>query len=442
MTLLLLNIFLSFWIELSDQPRIPAGDSYVLYSKDNVNYVLTKDTIFSSTLNGKTWNRRKHYFNLNTYDLVPLIGESKTYLLNRGHGEVYHVEKDTVTRIDNSFDWRSRYYSSSFLRNEVIHTYGGYGLFSVKSNIVYLDSLTKEWNEIYTINQNSHNYINSFVQYDHIRDEMFFGLGKKPFYDKDKGAINKQNNQIVKFNFKEKKWLKLGEINKETSSLLNNFEKKMQRKVFGYLNPSLITNDAFYEFDFAKNRVKKILIHGNSFIDAAKKIIYNSHSKTFLISHESSKSNSILISQLEKKDLLNVDFEKWEIYSTERTYSVFITVFAISILLLLYFILKKSTKNYYEKVQKSRSKINSILSLDEKILLDNLMKIHPKSISYPEIISLLNYNLSYESNIKKTQKILVSLNEKIQKTLKTKDLILYTKRSDIDKRIKVVGFNK
>ena len=119
----------------------------------------------------------------------------------------------------------------------------------------------------------------------------------------------------------------------------------------------------------------------------------------------------------------------------------FFTLFIIS-MLLLYFLLKKSTKNYYEKVQKSRSKINSILSLDEKILLDNLMKIHPKSISYPEITSLLNYNLSYESNIKKTQKILVSLNEKIQKTLKTKDLILYTKRSDIDKRIKVVGFNK
>jgi len=65
-----------------------------------------------------------------------------------------------------------------------------------------------------------------------------------------------------------------------------------------------------------------------------------------------------------------------------------------------------------------------------------------KSISYPEIISLLNYNLSYESNIKKTQKILVSLNDKIQKKLATKDLILYTKRSDIDKRIKVVGFKK
>lgn len=441
MTLLLLNIFLSFWIELSDQPRIPEGDSYVLYFKDNVNYVLTKDTIFSSTLNGKTWNRRKHYFNLNTYDLVPLIGESKTYLLNRGHGEVYHVEKDTVTRIDNSFDWRSRYYSSSFLRNEVIHTYGGYGLFSVKSNIVYLDSLTKEWNEIYTINQNSHNYINSFVQYDHIRDEMFFGLGKKPFYVNDKGSINKLNNQIIKYNFKEKKWFKLGEINKEISNLLNNINYKNLLKVFGYLNPSLLSNEVFYEFDFAKNTVNKTLIHSNSFIDAAKKIIYNHHTKTFLISHESSKSNSILISQLDKKDFFHVDFEKSEIYSSKKTYSVFITLFIIS-MLLLYFLLKKFTKNYYEKVQKSRSKINSILSLDEKILLDNLMKIHPKSTSYPEITSLLNYNLSYESNIKKTQKILVSLNEKIQKTLKTKDLILYTKRSDIDKRIKVVGFNK
>ena len=441
MILLLLNIVISFGIELSNQPMIPEGDSYVLYSKDDVNYVLTKDTIFSITLDGKGWNKRKHYFNLNSYDLVPLIDESKTYLLSRGHGKVYLVEHDTVKRIDNSYDWRSRYFSSSFLRNEIVHTYGGYGLFSVKSNIVYLDSLTKEWNVIYTKNQNSHNYINSLVQYDQIRDEMFFGFGKKPFYDIDKRSVNKLNTKIVKYNFKERKWLKLGELNKEITSILNNFDKKIQLKVFGYLKPSLLTNEAFYEFDFAKNTVNKTLIHSNSFIDAAKKIIYNHHTKTFLISHESSKSNSILISQIEKKDLLNVVFEKWEIYTTKKTYSVFITVFVISILI-LYFLLKKYSKNYYEKVQKSRSKINSILSMDEKILLDNLMEKHPKSISYPEIISLLNYNLSYESNIKKTQKILVSLNDKIQKKLATKDLILYTKRSDIDKRIKVVGFNK
>ena len=441
MTLLLINIFLSFWIDFPNLLEIPERENYVLYCKDNVNYVLTKDTIFSTTLDGKIWNRRKHDFNLNTYDLVPLIGENKTFLLSRGNGEVYNVEKDTIIRIDNSYDWRSRYFSSSFLRNDVIHTYGGYGLFSVKSNIIYLDNLTKEWNVIYTKNQNSHNYINSLVQYDQIRDEMFFGFGKKPFYVREKEYVNKLNNQIVKYNFKEKEWLKLGEINKEMSSLLNNLDKKTQLKVYGYLNPSFISNEAFYEFDFAKNTVIKTLIQSNSFIDAAKKSIYNHHSKTFLLAHESSKRNSILISQLEKKHLLNVDIEKREIYSTKRTYSVFITVFVVSILL-LYFLIKNSTKNNYEKVQKSRSKINSILSLDEKILLDNLMEIHPNSLSYPEIISLQGYNLSYESNIKKTQKILVSLNDKIQKSLKTKNLILYTKRSDIDKRIKVVGFNK
>ena len=87
---------------------------------------------------------------------------------------------------------------------------------------------------------------------------------------------------------------------------------------------------------------------------------------------------------------------------------------------------------------KNKKGLDSELDEIEKKLKDKLIDIYPKDLTYPEILILLDFNLSYESNIKKTQKTINNLEYKIQKSLNIKSKVLRISRNEYDKRIKQV----
>lgn len=89
--------------------------------------------------------RLKHseeYLNL---EYTPLIIDSTLYFVEDQGGKVHRLEGDSLHRIDNSFSHRMQSNASTFVRNDTIMRYGGYGFWSYRNFFTYFDLNTQEW---------------------------------------------------------------------------------------------------------------------------------------------------------------------------------------------------------------------------------------------------------------------------------------------------------
>ena len=179
----MLLFVISFFISLNlqgvyDRPELALEAKFTLYSIDDTNFILTADSLYSYNKQ-RGWYSRKHSFKLESYNLDELRDKEKTYLIIKGLGKVYKADKDTVFSIDNSFEWKSRYSSSLFIRKGVMHSYGGYGFYSSKNNIVYFDTSSKEWSMLKQKNLNPVSNTSRLSKYDSIEDVFYTTLGKQ-----------------------------------------------------------------------------------------------------------------------------------------------------------------------------------------------------------------------------------------------------------------------
>ena len=93
----------------------------------------------------KTYSVFKHHINFPHFNFNFLSIDKKGYLISKGLGLVYTFNNNEISRIDNSFDHRNKYLSSLFAYQNRIFSFGGYGLFTDKNNIIYFDDDAKEW---------------------------------------------------------------------------------------------------------------------------------------------------------------------------------------------------------------------------------------------------------------------------------------------------------
>lgn len=417
----------------SQSPSINVREEYSMYFIKDTNYLITKDSIYFQASSGK-WGSRKHNFQLETYDLDYIKNNEKKYFISRGLGKVYEIQNDTIFSIDNSFLWKSRYGSFNFIRKNQIYSYGGYGLYDYKDNIIFLDSITKEWNEIYSLNDNKikHTYSNGF--YDNKGDVLFIAFGFRNILSEKKTSntiekTNKINTTILQFNFKSLKWEFL-QLNKDLKDM---WTRNM--RVFNYKNASYINSNNFIEIDFKMKKLKKFKVH-NTFISNGKKIIYNDVSDKFFIAYEYNPNNKLKFESVNVRDIIGDDFIEYELFEKPLNYLIYTLPLIFASIFLLSKIFRN--KNYLNELIENRNSIEQDLSRGESILLNKLIEIYPNNITYPEISKLLELKLSYESNIKKIQKTISNLNFKLGEKLKFKGTIVQTTRNNNDKRIKQV----
>ena len=153
------------------------------------------------------------------------------YLFHKGGGFSMKINNKTLERIDNSFPFMNKFFGDFINYNEKIYHFGGYGLFRSNNTMLLFDEEnSKQWDEIsynYLLPNELKNGISSF--HSTLVDTDYFILGGKSSFNKN---ISK-NNSILKFNFENYQWTKLGELN---LNLLN--------------NPlSIADNGSFYIFD-------------------------------------------------------------------------------------------------------------------------------------------------------------------------------------------------
>jgi hypothetical protein len=90
---------------------------------------------------------------LNNTSLIEKSGE--VYVLTIGGGMVWKISNDTAYRVDNSFNHKMTFSSKTFVRNDTIFKFGGYGYWSARNFFTYFSESTKEW-EFYSINPRSY----------------------------------------------------------------------------------------------------------------------------------------------------------------------------------------------------------------------------------------------------------------------------------------------
>lgn len=420
-----ISLLISFSLQrVYEGPELHRQSIYIMYSIDDTNFVLTADSLYSFNKQ-RGWYSRKHSFKLESYNLEELKDKEKTYLIIRGLGKVYKADKDTVFSIDNSFEWKSRYSSFNFMRKGVIYSYGGYGFYSSKNNIVYYDTSSKDWSFVKQKNLNPVSNTSRLSKYDSIEDVLYTTLGMQ-----NRNGIEFYNYKTVKFDFKTLNWIEVSELDKR---IMDFIQKKTGTIILNYPEASLINRDYFSEIDFINDEFRVYDIH-NNIIENRRNIIYNEVNKEFFVAFENNYNNKLNFAVINKYNLLGEKFSTYNLH--KKKYYAYYALGAI-ILIIIYVAFFFRKKSIYDLI-KNKKGLDSELDEIEKKLKDKLIDIYPRELTYPEITILLDFNLSYESNIKKTQKTINHLEFKIQRSLKIKSSVFETSKNDFDKRIKQV----
>ncbi len=371
--------------------------------------------------------------------------EDKNYLVYKGCGSVYEFRNDSIVRIDNSFEQKNQFDAASFIYNNEIYFFGGYGLFTFKNILTKFDFKTKEWELVKYSN-------NELPQ---PRDKTIAFLKKGELYIFSGYTETKNNKQLTensqqvfdawKLNLKTKSWDFLGYLDNEA------YFKTIKQ------GSSYLVNEKFYS-DY--NRLISIDIENNSLdlykpdnkftISFSEK--YNPETKEIIYAlpntNDSNKTVSIIIEPFSK-------------YSGEITESqpLFKSKFKFLLggvlgflILIALFVLKRKLKiknnnrvTFENKTFYYKNKPITNLSNDEKAILILLFKNRENPVQVSELIDVISSedNTNYNTLSKKKDLVFNSLKQKLGFILEVNenDLFIYSK-NEKDKRIKEIQLNK
>ena len=131
-------------------------------------------------------------FNPEKFEMFEI--KNKIIFLNESSGIVYELKKDSIVRIDNSYDDKIHNRSLDFVHRDTLFRFGGYGYFNNNKNLIFYDEKVNEWD---IINYKKMDLIEPFnsVGFHFIRENKLYIFG---YY-----AINNKVNesQMVKKGF-------------------------------------------------------------------------------------------------------------------------------------------------------------------------------------------------------------------------------------------------
>ena len=61
---------------------------------------------------------------------------NNSFLIEKGGGKVFQYSCDSLTRIDRSFSFKTRYGSLNFVYNNELYSFGGYGIFQFNNSLI------------------------------------------------------------------------------------------------------------------------------------------------------------------------------------------------------------------------------------------------------------------------------------------------------------------
>lgn len=415
-------------------------------TKTNQSVLIIKDSIL---LNVKSQKKTKlkhtfypdkliHYKNFNIKD--------KTYLVHDGCGPVLEFRNDSIVRIDHSFLHQNQCAAVSFVYNNEIYFFGGYGLFTYKNILTRFDFKTKEWYAIETFG----NEIPSprRAAFGILINDNLYVFGGNEENPKDYHDFRKCDDVLWKLHLPTKKWEKLGNF-KGQLNYRNLSSFKIKNKLFCYdgnLNKNII------EIDVLNNSIKKYksklaikILQLNCDSNNELAIIYNQYSN---------QTHRYLT--LKSEDFIGELFYNESFYNSNNKYSLYIiNVFLLGTLLLVIYYRKKiisiikpfkgivynkSNQSYYHK-----GKLITIFEETEIRILFFLIENSNRFISLNELNKLFENSLVVENfltTIKRRENTLNGLFIKLALITEIKESnILISRKNPDDKRIREIKLN-
>ena len=363
---------------------------------------------------------------------------SEIYFLELHGGKVYKLDVDEFSRLDKSYTHRMQMGSSSFVHHDTIFKFGGYGFWSIRNFFTYFDIKTSEWDVLSPSGSKS---LPKGSQYSTIKifEDNFYiygGLTLNQFEPKEYIL----NNEVWEFNNKNKSWKLLGHSDVD----LNTF-----KYTFPYNEKQVFYNqddDNIYLVDVVNNSLK-------TFKKKTFQYGMNTSFKSFYIDGifyciiSSYNSGSVTLTQRYEDDFFGELIKEEQFYyNNEKVYYSIGFFLLILSLVYLYFRINKWNLKRNRVIIENGHLIFSrkTLNFDEKsIRIINLLLKSEQDIPSKDIMNIVeNPNLNYGHNTRVMNGFIEEINLKLKSILRIEKDLITSKKSDLDKRIKVYSIDK
>lgn len=434
--------------------QIKDTEKTLLFSYKSNYYVMTKDSLYFST-DGNNWNGQRNPIEMRNLDFLFLEADSCGYFYKAGGGAVYTFNGIHVHKVAECYDLRSNYWSFDIIHDGEVVKMMGYGLFTLKNNIIYYDRKKKEWESIITstpINQKPQERMSPMGQYSN--DEAFICKGNSINNEKEFGErIHTELNDVWKFNFKEYKWTFLGKI-------LSPMQLNDHIKIENYKGKILLFKKEMFG-DYGKILVVDLKANTISTIKTKNTAVFtdikNSNSLNNGIFNNKTNKFLLLIDKEDGYSSPTVFDENYLMDKTEKVakfyskplqsgFYVLIIFMILSMSLIVFLWIKKNSKTtnglkLHTKINYGLTDMQNLLNIEEFSLLEIILKNYPDPVQYPDLMQIYDSSYTYETQIKRLRFALESLEYKLQKNLKVSYKVLISRKNDQDKRIKEIMLN-
>jgi len=416
MKLLVISIISLF---IQEAASLKDDNNYTLFSHKENFYILKEKSILKYV--DSKWITIPHNLNYGSYAFDPLITESKTYLVSKGLGKVLEFKNDSIYELDKSTFWRAKYESFNFFRDEQIFSFGGYGFYTYRKDLLHFDFKNKEWFN-YKINDLNSPPPSSIGNgyYDDVNEIIYLGLGLN-----DDVSLN----ELYTYDFKNESWKNIGTINVDLSSGI---------KTSNYHDYLIINDNQVFSINYKNLTYKK---HQSQFLDLAaiRQIHYNKITGEFIITRQKSTSKKLDIQILDEEDIISPwDYIAVGFNLKDESNHIYLILLGLVIGVCIFYVILKPKKKTILYIKKNLGVIQNGLSEVDIIFLDLIIEQYPQPIKYIEFMNLLDASLAYETKVKKVRESINRIELKLTRALRsTKKTVLTSKNID-DNRIKQV----
>ena len=434
-------LFLFFSVNLFCQ-TLDSSDFLILKGENpNYYYVLTNDGYYVSE-NSDNFTYKNYSeslpksLNVDVNTLSPVTHKSKNYLLYPGGGLLYLFENGAIKRVDRSFPHRNQYGAYFFSYKDNLYLIGGYGFWQTKSIITKFNFNSGDW-EIVTAFGQSPGGIDQGTFF--IKDDdlyVFDFLTRVSNNQKEK-----RNDNLYVLNLESFVWKKLGVTNpwirpENQFKGAKRFFKFNDKLLFSYPN-----NPEFYLADFGNNTLKKIkdeiLFYksgGHSVVKKNNLIGAVQNRLTGKIAIESFNIASLISNGSGNELYLYRDTQEFYNY-------IYVALSFLVILIIVLMIYYKRVAQIYllDENTISTSSLTKEINQKEKKILSLFSK--KRNVSNSEIMDLfLEKDKTKDFAVKKKNKTIISLNEKLFSVFKIE--FISKKKSKSDSRQLTYFLNK
>ena len=432
-------LFILFYFQLAllfGQQTPGINGKFIVFPENNGFRFIDKDFSYF-TSDAKSFTQDTHSFRIDNLRLTYLYSTDKIRLLSAGGGTVYEYNNDSLYRIDNSFEFQSRFNAFNFFRGDSIVSIGGSGEFNVQNNIIYFTDTSLEWlvESRYDYRDSDNRWV--FGQYFEPTNTVFFSLDEPSNGIMGKSIREVQNtypDKVYSYNFQSKHLQAEYELSSFFETVFFPFDKFRVKVFNNYRLPLIVSDSELVTFDFNQGIAYRYLSADvNVLLQYSDILAYNPTTSDFLLAYGQTVDPHFLV--INEADLLGTEYE---VIKLKRANAFPWWLFLPIVPLGVFVFLKRKSVPLVESLDRITPQLRRVLSEEDFKIFQIIREHYPNGVEYPDLQSSFERELSYESRIKKLRNTIAHIDETAQSIIGKSSSIFDITKGKEDKRVKVI----